>query len=164
MNPPADNPGTGPIFAQRKWDCPLPKPGYRAGLVILGMLLALPSLWSGLMFDDFIIRATAQGRRTIEAVDANPWEPFTFLTDNARQRRAILDRGLCPWWTDPRCRVAFMRPLAALTHMLDYRVWPGRLMLMHAQSLAWFALLIWAVLGSMPFGKMYFAIHSSVFI
>ena len=37
-----------------------------------------------------------------------------------------------------------MRPLATLTHMLDYCVWPDWTALMHVQSLMWFALLIWA--------------------
>ena len=37
-----------------------------------------------------------------------------------------------------------LRPLAALTHALDYRLWPGSALLMHAHSLAWFGALVLA--------------------
>ncbi len=50
----------------------------------------------------------------------------------------MMDEGILPWWTQPDIRGAFFRPLAALTHLFDWRVvghWP---VLHHAHSLAWF--------------------------
>jgi hypothetical protein len=106
--------------------------------------LALPSLWVGLQLDDFTIRAAVQERELAEGVSGSRWEPFTFLDGDPRRTRKAMDLGLLPWWTDPECRLAFWRPLTAVTHILDYRVWPDWPWLMHLQSLLWFALLLWA--------------------
>ena len=117
---------------------------YPAVLVGLGLLLGLPSLWGGIAADDLAIRAAILRSELVEGLRGNPWEPFTFLDGNPEHSRMLKDRGLLPWWSHPRCRAAFMRPLTAVTHMLDYRVWPDFPVLMHMQSLIWFALLIWA--------------------
>jgi hypothetical protein len=53
-----------------------------------------------------------------------------------------MDAGWLPFWTDLRCRAAFFRPLTALTHRLDFTLLGGSGVLMHAHSLAWFALLL----------------------
>lgn len=117
---------------------------YPAPLVLLGLVLALPSLWGGVQLDDFTIRAASRGCETVRLAGSR-WEPFTFLDGDPEHTRKLMERGLVPWWTDPHCRLAFMRPLTAVTHMLDYLVWPDLPWLMHLQSLLWFALLIWAV-------------------
>ncbi len=47
--------------------------------------------------------------------------------------------GLLPWWARDDLKAALWRPLAALTHWLDYRLFPNTPWLMHAQNIAWFA-------------------------
>jgi hypothetical protein len=49
-------------------------------------------------------------------------------------------RRLLPWWSDPTIHIDFARPLTALTHVLDYALWPGTPALRHLHSLLWFAL------------------------
>jgi hypothetical protein len=117
---------------------------YPAVLVGLGLLLALPTLWGGIAADDLSIRAAVLRSELVQGLRGNPWEPFTFLDGNPQHSRMLKDRGLLPWWSHPQCRAAFLRPLTALTHVLDYRLWPNFPVLMHLQSLIWFALLIWA--------------------
>lgn len=117
---------------------------YPAVPVALGLLLALPSLWGGLEMDDFTIRTAVLESEVADGVRASRWEPFTFLDGDPQRAGRLMDAGLLPWWTDPHCRLAFWRPLTAMTHMLDFLVWPQWPWLMHAQSLAWFGLLIWA--------------------
>jgi len=117
---------------------------YPLVLVGVGLLLVSPSLWVGVQLDDITIRTKVLGGLPLEGAGSSPWEPFTFLDGDPDRTRLLMDSGLVPWWTDPQCRLSFMRPLTALTHMLDYRVWPDYPLLMHVQSLAWFALLIWA--------------------
>ncbi len=117
---------------------------YPAVPVVLGLLLALPSLWGGLQFDDFGIRATVQSQFVVEGVSGNPWQPFSFLDGDPHRNRKLINAGILPWWSDLECRAAFMRPLTALTHVIDYRLWDAYPVLMHAQSLVWFGLLIWA--------------------
>jgi hypothetical protein len=118
---------------------------YPGVLLGLGLLLALPSLWNGLQFDDFTIRAAVLGHELVKDVPTSRWEPFTFVNGDEQRTQKLIDYGRLPWWADPKCRMAFWRPLTAATHILDYSLWPKRPWLMHAQSLAWFALLIWAV-------------------
>jgi len=117
---------------------------YPAVLVGLGLLMSLPSLWGGLQLDDFTIRAAVLRSELAEGVAGSPWLPFTFADGNPEHGHRFVDRGLGPWWFDPYCRASLMRPLTALTHIVDYRLWPNLPALMHLQSLVWFALLIWA--------------------
>jgi len=53
-----------------------------------------------------------------------------------------METGVVPWWTDDHARLSFYRPLAALTHRLDYALWPDSPVAMHAHSLAWFGILV----------------------
>ncbi|MCH7814179.1 MAG: hypothetical protein IID40_09185, partial [Planctomycetes bacterium] len=46
--------------------------------------------------------------------------------------------------TDPQCRAALMRPLTALTLMIDFHLWPDHPVFVHVHSLIWYALVIWA--------------------
>ena len=117
---------------------------YPAVPVAIGVLLALPSLWGGLQFDDYGIRATVLDLYVVEGISADPLQPFSFLDGDPIRNQRLMDYGFLPWWSDLECRAAFMRPLTALTHMVDYRLLDDYPVLMHAQSLIWFALLIWA--------------------
>jgi hypothetical protein len=116
---------------------------YPAVPVVLGLLLALPSLWGGLQMDDYTIRTAVMESELAPGISTSRWQPFTFLDGDPVRTGRAMDAGLLPWWTDPECRLAFWRPLSAATHQLDFRVWPRHPWLMHLQSLAWFGLLIW---------------------
>src|SRR6185369_5071046 len=50
-----------------------------------------------------------------------------------------------PWWSAPDLKLAFCRPLSALSLWLDYRLFPNSPALMHAESLLWFAALLGVV-------------------
>ena len=55
----------------------------------------------------------------------------------------LIDRGmLLPWWTDRELLIAFFRPLASLTHIVDGWLWPHSARMMHLHSVAWYALLL----------------------
>ncbi len=70
---------------------------------------------------------------------------FYFLDGDPQRTGRIVDLGWLPWWTYEWIHVAFWRPLASLTHWLDYHLWPDRPALMHAQSILWFGALVGAV-------------------
>ena len=53
--------------------------------------------------------------------------------------------GVLPWWTSDNLGLSLCRPVAALTHWLDYRLFPDSPFLMHAHSIAWFAGLVFMV-------------------
>jgi len=57
----------------------------------------------------------------------------------------MMDLGIVPWWTVKDLRGAFWRPVTALTHWIDYALWPATPALMHLQSVVWYGLLIFVV-------------------
>ena len=117
---------------------------YPAPLIAAGLALASPSLFIGLQTDDLMVRGAALRLSPAQGVRRGPWESFTFLSGDPAENHALIDKGYVPWWTLPRCRAAFFRPLTALTHLADFRVLDGFPALMHVHSLAWFALLLWS--------------------
>lgn len=118
--------------------------------MVLGVGLTLGSLWAGFHVDDYFHRAALLGPQRVPALDPSlfpgdsPLDMFRFLDGDPEHVRHFIDLGM-PWWTYPRICASFMRPLAALTHKLDYWAWPDSAVLMHAHSVAWFALLILVV-------------------
>jgi hypothetical protein len=53
-----------------------------------------------------------------------------------------IDFGLFPWWTSPGLRLAFFRPLSAISMWVDYQLWPNLPALMHLHSLLLYAALV----------------------
>ena len=102
---------------------------------VLATLLVAPSLFAGLAFDDFFQKLRAQGK---DAFGHHPLDIFTFCWGPADVAKAQ-ETGMFPWFTQPHTRLAFFRPLASLTHYLDYTLWPHATWLMHLQNLAWYA-------------------------
>ena len=135
----------------RSW---LSSPRAPTAIVLLAVLVGLPSLAGGLAVDDhwhkiMLTPDPAWSRLT------KPWyELFSFYDGNVERTHRILDLGLSPWWTDPEIRLAFFRPVTAVTHVLDYALWPSHPWMMHAHSLVWLAALVavatWAYRRLLP--------------
>ncbi len=124
---------------------------------LLGIMLTLPSLWGGWVIDDHFQRLTLSGSDRLQGILGSRLDIFRFFDGDPERTQRMMDLGTIPWWTVPDLRGAFWRPAAALTHWLDYALWPASAVLMHAQSVAWYGLLILAVaflsrrlLGSTP--------------
>ncbi|HEX5659849.1 MAG TPA: hypothetical protein VFX59_21790 [Polyangiales bacterium] len=103
----------------------------------LAAWLALPALHVGLVVDDHLLRDrlwTARGIRWRGLLDA------FWLVGDVPQLREL---GDLPWWSDPQLQLRFFRPLAALTHALDFALLPP--WLMHVESMLWLAALNVAV-------------------
>jgi hypothetical protein len=114
-------------------------------LIALALALALGSLTAGLHLDDYVVLAILAGRDPVRQVYPARLDVFNFFDGSAERTRRMMDLGVIPWWTAPDLKVAFWRPLTALTHWIDAAAWPDRPVLMHAHSLAWFAALVLAV-------------------
>lgn len=113
----------------------------------LGIVLALPSLWVGLQVDDHASRLTLFGGPS--ALDLTSGarldaihKLFLFVNGDPEDVRWGMDIGALPWWSSKNLTLNFWRPLSALTHWLDYRLFPDTAWLMHAHSLLWYALLL----------------------
>jgi hypothetical protein len=124
-------------------------------LALASVILMLPALWAGLFCDDLIQRpkqftpaelpphmldtglaSTDSGR-----FGTVLWSLFSFSRPADAAARAR-DYGVFPWWTPETWKAVLLRPLTAFTHWLDYRLFPDSPALMHAHSIAWYALAI----------------------
>ncbi len=109
-----------------------------AGLVLL---LLLPTVWSGLAFDDLFQRLRVEGKL---GSLVGRFDVFDFVSRSPAQRARFEELGVYPWWIGPHTQVSYWRPLAALTHVVDYSLWPRAAWLMHLENLAWYAALVLA--------------------
>ena len=117
---------------------------YPAVPILLGILLAAPSLIVGIQADDLFIRSAIIGSEQFGDISLSSWQPYMYMDGDPVRNHILIDHGWMPWWMDLHCSAALSRPLTALTLMWDYYVWPGYPVLMHVQSLMWYGLLIWA--------------------
>lgn len=114
-------------------------------LALLTTLLMAPSLWSGLSTDDYFVRWVITQPNHDLPFDRTPMGIFSFGNGNEAERLAAIDQGVYPWWVPPHTRLAFSRPLATLSHVLDYALFPDSPFLMHLHNLLWYVALAAAV-------------------
>lgn len=105
----------------------------------LGIALSLPSLSMGLTADDWIQKLIAVGP-ALPGLVRRPLDYFTFADGIPAHMQALVDQGVFPWWSDLTVKLAFFRPLTALTHALDWTLFPSHVWLMHLHSVGWFGL------------------------
>jgi hypothetical protein len=111
--------------------------------VALGVVLTAPSLLGGLQTEDWVFRALSRSA-SFSLWHPNLWgapgrPPAVVLAEQLNEEKKL---GFLPWVASPDFRVSFWRPLSSLTHHLDYHAWANHPLLMHAQSLLWYALLV----------------------
>jgi len=124
-------------------------------LALAAILVSLPALWTGLLTDDYAHRAmlTADPNAAqrlaqvgLEFEGAGRLGPaladLFVVVDPDTNLERYRDYGALPWWTCDTYRVAHWRPLASLTHWLDYRLFPNATWLMHLHSILWFAAVV----------------------
>ena len=112
---------------------------------VLGLMLMMPSLFTGFYADDynFYLLAMKQDQGLMQTDNLSLFDFFTFLTGDTERTTALINYGLLPWWIDRDMKLVLFRPFSELTHWFDFHVlsWPW---LMHVHSLMWYALLLWA--------------------
>ncbi|GEM_PF-2132047 len=102
--------------------------------LLLGIMVSLPTLDSGLFLDDY-----QQRINLLSGADGNL---FDFFHSNTAATKTQLQNGVLPWWTYPGSKVMFYRPVAQWLMKLDYRLWPDNLPLMHLHSVLWYGVLV----------------------
>lgn len=148
-----------------------PDPYFRRAALI-AVLFVLPSVWTGLQLDDYFHWALIQQHAGLPAADlpGSLFDLFGFLDGQPERARALMDKGMLPWWTLQDIRYAFWRPVVEFTHALDYLAWPQSPWLMHLHSLVYFVVMLWLahrvydlLLGSdaSHWATLVFALHYS---
>ncbi len=116
------------------WARVLSHPHWPVMVAGIAIVLTLPSLWTGLVVDDYVHRAMLL---RLPGFASNPLDLFSFVRDGA-PRAGDLGRLALPWWSADDLKLSFWRPVAALTHLLDYTLWPDAPWLMHLHSVLWY--------------------------
>ena len=110
--------------------------------MLAAVVLMLPSLFNGMLGDDYFIRAAVLQNTGIPCVPRTPVNAFTFSSGDPGDVKQGIETGLYPWWTHPRRKMSFFRPLPALTHWVDFKLFSGSVPMMHVHSILWYALLV----------------------
>ncbi len=109
---------------------------------IIAVLLVMGSVKAGWQFDDFMHRYKIENLALYSDHGSSIMELFTFTDGDSQENQKGMDMGLLPWWTDTGVRISFFRPLAALTHWIDYQLWPENPLWMHVHSMFWFGAMV----------------------
>jgi len=115
-------------------------------LAVMVFLISLPTLGAGWILDDWFQRTllledTQGGLRGL----THTLDKMFILFDPGPVNQALQEQGVLPWWTSPDLRVSVWRPLSALTHWLDFRLFPDSAWPMHVHNLVWLALAVVSV-------------------
>ena len=114
--------------------------------LFLPFILFAPSFFLGLFIDDHFHRFVATEQLYQFGIQPTPvLDFFGFLPEDTEIRSLMNDWGTLPWWSHDDLRANFFRPVSALTHMLDYRLWPEQIWLHHIHSAFWGVLACFAV-------------------
>jgi len=132
-----------PLLSSRRW--PL-------ALALIGFVASVPAIWVAPLNDDLMQWAMLIGPSPLTQqlsqeglAPAGAGRLGATLSDlfvavhPQKNLRSLTEYGALPWWTYEEHQVAFWRPLASLTHWLDYRLFPGAFALMHLHSILWFS-------------------------
>lgn len=111
-------------------------------LGLVAMALASPALFIGLHLDDYVHKYLMLGLPGSSELARSYVSPYAIANGDPALNHWLVEEGFAPWWTYDRLLLSFFRPLSALTHHLDYAVWPESPAAMHAQSLVWFGAVI----------------------
>jgi hypothetical protein len=101
-------------------------------LAALALLISLPSLAVGFQLDD----------RTYQRLFASGRGPLELLHESTAALAREKQLGVFAWWSGDDFTLHFLRPGAALTHWLEYRLWPDAAWLMHLDNCMIYAALV----------------------
>ncbi|NRA41671.1 MAG: hypothetical protein HRU21_05100 [Pseudomonadales bacterium] len=133
-----------------RWLSWLDRPQALLWLLALAFVLHVGGLLTGGLYaDDFIQAALFLGSDRLAELGllnhVNVGEfssvqahQFNFFDPASSNYQALRDFGILPWWTSDQALLHFYRPLASLTHYLDYQLWPNSSIAMHAINMLWY--------------------------
>ena len=122
----------------------LAKPHATRMIVLVGLALTLPSIFTGFHLDDLIGRfifSDLPGAERLYKIYAGG---YGAANGNPEDAAWMMEEGYAPWWMDPQVLLAFFRPISLATHLLDAELWPNSALLWHVHSWLWFGVLLLA--------------------
>ena len=112
-------------------------------IILLSLLASSPSLFIGLLGDDLLHYMVLNDLHQLPGRnDFSLFNLFSFVSLEEADRLQLKELSFLPWWTGDGFAWNFWRPIAEITHYLDYRFFGKHIAWMHLHSLVWFALLL----------------------
>ena len=115
-----------------------------AAIGVIACLLTATSLLVGRATDDYYWSAVFLGSPGLPEIDNATLDTFSFGNGTPDEHARYLSRGLAPWWADPGWKISFWRPLASLSHLIDFTLWRDHTWLMHLHSMVLYGILAFA--------------------
>src|SRR5689334_10732922 len=75
---------------------------FLAALFLVGALVNSPALRSAYLLDDYLHASMVAG---VYPTPRGPFDLYNFVSD--ADRDVLVDRGMLPWWSDPRLTIRF---------------------------------------------------------
>jgi hypothetical protein len=114
------------------------KPSFHIAFLILMVFVFYAHTFdAGFMFDDYvqqeILKQIKNGEREMNM--------FNFIT-TPEEVREYIQMTVIPWWTSPKWRLKYFRPVATFFHLIDYTLWGGNPLPYHIHNVIWYAILV----------------------
>lgn len=138
-----------PGWTWRKLYPKLVQPRLAWWLALVAIVLSSTALRLDFYLDDHVARYIYSDRDGAARLFRNHSGGFGFALGDPVENHWLMETGWAPWFLDGHMRFAAFRPIAVLTHMLDFRVLLDSPLLIHAHSLLWLGVMVIAV------GRMY---------
>ncbi|MGC6509780.1 MAG: hypothetical protein ACON4U_15255, partial [Myxococcota bacterium] len=116
------------------------KPNALKWITILPLVLFSPSLFFGLVSDDYFQYWNIHYNPSINSPLDLALSMFAFIPNGIPGFNELM-----PWWLNDRFSLSFFRPISVLTHWLDSVLWPHAFFLHHLHSLVWACLCVLVV-------------------
>lgn len=108
--------------------------------IFLGMLVGC-TLFADMMADDYYLATRLQPDSILPNIsDASIWNTFSVSDGKPETNQYLVQHGLMTWWTSPEFRFQMLRPIAEVSHWVDFKLWPQSLEIMHIHQMLWVAL------------------------
>lgn len=107
--------------------------------LVLAAAMMAPAFPMGLVSTDYVHKALFTGSSPIIHTDnTSLFGMFSFSSGSPDKMMELVNLGVLPWWADLNVKISFFRPLAEITHWVDYRLWPSYPSMMHIQNTLWY--------------------------
>jgi len=126
---------------------------------LLGVLLTSASVRSGFAYDDYALRRAVHGHSLL--ANKAPFDLFLTISGTPEWNRQAREVGMLPWFASDRLRIAPHRPLAALSHTVDFTLWPASPVIMHLQNIALYAVVV--VMAGLLFKRLVPGVFTALF-
>jgi hypothetical protein len=108
-----------------------------AALILIVFAFYAHTFDSGFIFDDYIHQELLRLMKNHER-EMNIY----YFANSPEEVAQNTKMTALPWWTDSKWRMKYFRPVATLSHLIDYSLWGSNPLPYHINNVIWYAALV----------------------